>query len=91
MDGRPGREWRVDKKEAIAPMSEVEENNRTLARSFVEAQANADLHALDEMLATDFVNHNKLPSGQESDRESYKRAISAYHAALSESHMIIED
>ncbi|HET6658841.1 MAG TPA: nuclear transport factor 2 family protein [Rubrobacter sp.] len=72
-------------------MSEVEENNRTLARSFVEAQANADLHALDEMLATDFVNHNKLPSGQESDRESYKRAISAYHAALSESHMIIED
>jgi serine phosphatase RsbU (regulator of sigma subunit)/predicted ester cyclase len=72
-------------------MSEVEENNRTLARSFVEAQANADLHALDEMLATDFVNHNKLLSGQESDRESYKRAISAYHAALSESHMIIED
>ena len=72
-------------------MSEVEENNRTLARSFVEAQANADLHALDEMLAPDFVNHNKLLSGQEPDRESYKRAISAYHAALSESHMIIED
>jgi serine phosphatase RsbU (regulator of sigma subunit)/predicted ester cyclase len=72
-------------------MSEVEENNRTLARSFVEAQANADLHALDEMLAPDFVNHNKLLSGQEPDRESYKQAISAYHAALSESHMIIED
>jgi len=73
-------------------MSEVEEKNRALARNFVEAQANADLDALDEMLAPDFVNHNKLLSGQEPDRESYKRAISAYQVALSEeSHMIIED
>ena len=69
----------------------VEEQNIALVRRFVEAVNNADLDAVDEMLAPDFVNHNKLLSGQEPDRESYKRAISVYHAALSESHIIIED
>jgi predicted ester cyclase len=67
------------------------EENMALVRRLEEAVINGDLDAVDEMLAPDFVNHNKLLSGQEPDRESYKRAISDYHAALSESHMIIED
>ena len=67
------------------------EGNMALVRRLEEAVINGDLDAVDEMLAPDFINHNKLLSGQEPDRESYKRAISAYHAALSESHIIIED
>jgi len=77
-----------DQEEAVVSSAE---GNMALVRRLEEAVINGDLDAVDEMLAPDFINHNKLPSGQESDRESYKRAISAYHAALSESHMIIED
>jgi ketosteroid isomerase-like protein len=69
----------------------VEEQNLALVQRFVEAVNNGDLYAVDEMLAPDFVNHNKLLSGQEPDRESYKRAISAYQAALSPGRLIIED
>jgi serine phosphatase RsbU (regulator of sigma subunit)/predicted ester cyclase len=69
----------------------VEEENLALVRCFVAAVNNGDLDAIDEMLAPDFVNHNRLLSGQQPDRESYKRAISAYKAALSPGRLIIED
>jgi serine phosphatase RsbU (regulator of sigma subunit)/predicted ester cyclase len=46
---------------------------------------------VDEMLAPDFVNHNKLHPGQEPDREDYLRGIAAFHAALSPGRLIIED
>ena len=69
----------------------VEKENMALVRRLEEAVINGDLDAVDEMLAPNFVNHNKLLSGQEPDRESYKRAISAYLAAFSETHIIIED
>jgi ketosteroid isomerase-like protein len=40
------------------------EENLALARRFLEARvAERDLDALDEMLAPDFVNHNRLLSG----------------------------
>ena len=68
------------------------EENMALARRFMEARVvKRDLAAVDEMLAPDFVNRNKLVSGQESDREDYLRGISEYHAALSPGHLIIED
>jgi predicted ester cyclase len=67
------------------------EENMALARRFLEARVGRDLDTVDEMLAPDFVNHNKLVAGQESDREDYLRGISAYHAALSEGRLIIED
>ena len=72
-------------------MTTEEEKNKELARRFVEAQAKGDLDAVDQMLAPDFVNHNILVPGQEPDRESYKRGISAYKAALSPGRLIIED
>jgi serine phosphatase RsbU (regulator of sigma subunit)/predicted ester cyclase len=50
-----------------------------------------DLVAVDEMLAPDFINHNKLVPGQEPDREDYLRGIAAFHAALSPGRLIIED
>jgi len=49
-------------------MSSEEEKNMALVRRFWEAVANADLDALDELLAPDFVDHSLL-EGQESGRE----------------------
>jgi len=67
------------------------EENMALARRLMETRINGDLETVDEMLAPDFVNHNRLLPGQESDREDYMRGISAYQAALSERRLIIED
>ena len=62
-----------------------------LARHFMAARIKGDVDAVEEMLAPDFVNHNRLLPRQESDREDYLQAIAAYQAALSESRLIIED
>jgi predicted ester cyclase len=68
------------------------EQNMALARRFMEARVvKRDLNAVDEMLAPDFINHNKLVPGQEPDREDYLRGIAAFHAALSPGRLIIED
>src|SRR5918998_2323792 len=68
------------------------EENMALARRFMEARVvTRDLDAVDEMLAPDFVNHNKLVPDQEPNREDYMRGIAAFHAALSEGRLIIED
>src|ERR671917_1382702 len=68
------------------------EENMALARRFMEARVvKRDLNAVDEMLAPDFINHNKLVPGQEPDRADYLRGIAAFHAALSPGRLIIED
>jgi predicted ester cyclase len=67
------------------------EENMALARRFMEARVKRNLDAVDEMLAPDFVNHSKLVTRQEPDREDYLQGIAAYHAALSEGRLIIED
>ena len=68
------------------------EQNMALARRFMEARVvERDLAAVDEMLATDFVNHSKLVPGQDPDREDYLRGLAAVHAALSPGRLIIED
>jgi serine phosphatase RsbU (regulator of sigma subunit)/predicted ester cyclase len=68
------------------------EENMALVRRFMEARVvKRDLNAVDEMLAPDFINHNKLVPGPEPDREDYLRGIAAFHAALSPGRLIIED
>jgi serine phosphatase RsbU (regulator of sigma subunit)/predicted ester cyclase len=68
------------------------EENMALVRRFMEARVvKRDLDAVDEMLAPDFVNHNKSVPGQRPDREDYLRGIAAFHAALSPGRLIIED
>jgi predicted ester cyclase len=67
------------------------EENMAMARRFMEAQVRGDLDALDDMLAPDFVSHNKLLRGQEPGRENFKRAVSAYHAAVSNPNTHFED
>src|ERR687896_1638820 len=68
------------------------EENMALARRFMEARVvKRDLGAVDELLAPDFVNRNKLLPGQKPHREDYLRGIAAFHAAQSEGQLIIED
>jgi steroid delta-isomerase-like uncharacterized protein len=67
------------------------EENMALVRRFWEARVKGDLDAVDEMLAPDFLNHNKMLPDQKPDREDYLRGIAAYQAALSERRLIIED
>jgi ketosteroid isomerase-like protein len=59
------------------------QENKALVRRFVEAQANADLDTLDELLAPDFVDHNLLP-GQEPGREGFMRAVAEDQAVVSD-------
>jgi serine phosphatase RsbU (regulator of sigma subunit)/predicted ester cyclase len=70
--------------------SEEEKKNMALVRRFLEAQANADLDTLEELLAPDFVDHSLLP-GQEPSREGYKLQVAEQIAALSDVRCIIED
>jgi serine phosphatase RsbU (regulator of sigma subunit)/predicted ester cyclase len=56
-----------------APMSSAEEN-KVLVRRFLEAQANADPDALEELLAPDFVDHDLQPD-QEPGREGFIRSV----------------
>ena len=63
-------------------MSSAEEN-KALARRFLEAQDEADLETLDELLAPDFVDHTLLP-GQVPGREGYIRMIVEDIDALSD-------
>jgi serine phosphatase RsbU (regulator of sigma subunit)/predicted ester cyclase len=85
VDPLENREW------ARRKLSVSTEENMALARRFMEARIKGDLDAVDELLAPDFVNHNRLLPGQETDREDYLRGIAAYQAALSERRLIIED
>jgi predicted ester cyclase len=60
-----------------------EDENKALARRFLEAFANGDLHTLDELLASEFINHSPLP-GQDPGREGYMRTVAEKHAAFSD-------
>jgi serine phosphatase RsbU (regulator of sigma subunit)/predicted ester cyclase len=80
----------VGSEEEHAPVSSEEEKNMALVRSFWEAQANADLDTLEEVLAPDFVDHSSF-ADQEPGREGYKQQVAEQHAALSDVRCIIED
>src|SRR5215204_1766211 len=66
------------------------EENKALARRFVEAQANADLDTLDELLAPDFVDHS-LQADQEPGREGFMRSVAEEPAIFSNVRANIED
>jgi serine phosphatase RsbU (regulator of sigma subunit)/predicted ester cyclase len=71
-------------------VSSEEENNKVLVRRFVEAQADADLHTLEELLAPDFVDHSLLPD-QDPGREGFLRSVAEEPAIFSEVRTNIED
>src|SRR5918995_440265 len=68
------------------------EQNKILVRRFFEAhEGKANLEALDQMLAPDFVSHIKRLPGQQPDREGYKWAIAQYSAAFSDRKFLVEE
>jgi serine phosphatase RsbU (regulator of sigma subunit)/predicted ester cyclase len=66
------------------------EENKALVRRFMEARAKADLNAIEEMMAPDFISHGLLP-GQQPGREGLKRSISEISATFSNRRRFIED
>jgi serine phosphatase RsbU (regulator of sigma subunit)/predicted ester cyclase len=68
----------------------LEEENIALVRRFLEARAKADLNAIEEMLAPDFVSHTPAPD-QQLDRESYMRHVAASVSAFADVRFVIED
>jgi predicted ester cyclase len=61
-----------------------------LARHFIEARGKADLDAMEQMMAPDFVDHTLAPD-QQLDRESYKRSVAEYVSAFSNIRILVED
>ncbi len=68
----------------------VEEENKALVRRFMEARAKADLNAIEEMMAPDFISYGLLP-GQQPGREGLKRTIAEIAATFSNRRRFIED
>ena len=66
-----------------------EDNNKALARRFLEAFANGDLHTLDELLAPEFINHSLLP-GQGLGRDGYIQTAAEKYAAFSDIRHLVE-
>jgi serine phosphatase RsbU (regulator of sigma subunit)/predicted ester cyclase len=64
------------------------QENMALVRRFFQARAEADLDAMDEMMAPGFISH---PLFEEPDREDYKRQVAGYVAAFSNVSILIED
>jgi serine phosphatase RsbU (regulator of sigma subunit)/ketosteroid isomerase-like protein len=71
-------------------VSSEEEKNKALVRRFMEARAKADLNAIEEMMAPDFISHGLLP-GQQPGREGLKRTIAEIAATFSNRRRFIED
>src|SRR5918999_751002 len=67
------------------------EENKALIRRFFEARVKTDLHALDKMLAPDFVSHTRVLPGHKPDREDYKMTIAEYAATFSNRRFIVEE
>src|SRR3712207_5740811 len=68
----------------------AEEKNKALVRRFLEARAKADLTAIEELLAPDFVDHTLAPA-QQPDREGYRRQIAEYVSPFSDRRFVFED
>jgi signal transduction histidine kinase len=67
----------------------VSEENKALARRFLEAQATGDMETLDELMAPGFVDRSLLP-GQKSGREDYKRSLADMLSVFSNTGFRIE-
>jgi serine phosphatase RsbU (regulator of sigma subunit)/ketosteroid isomerase-like protein len=71
-------------------VSSAEEKNNALARRFLEAQTKCDLAAMDEMMASDFVDLSLLP-GQAPDREGFKRSVVENMAPFSDISITVDE
>ncbi len=68
----------------------TEENKAIVRRFFEEVYNRGNLEVADELMASDFVDHDMLP-GQQSGVEGYKRSVAEQRAASSGLRFSIED
>ena len=66
------------------------EQNKAIRRQAYEAVNQKNLDALDEMIASDIINHSARP-GQTPGLEGVKQLFSSLHAAFSDFHIDVED
>ena len=72
------------------------EQNKALIRRLYETQeavgrGKADIDALDEMIAPDYVSHSRLVPDQQPGREGYKQAVAQLLASTSNTRFLLED
>jgi signal transduction histidine kinase len=67
----------------------AQEENKTLARRFLEAQAKGDIQTLDALMAPDFADRSLLP-GQKPGREDYKQSVADMLAVYANTGFTIE-
>jgi serine phosphatase RsbU (regulator of sigma subunit)/predicted ester cyclase len=72
-------------------LSEAQEQNKALVRRLYDAQTKGDLHAMRELLTSDFDNHWLAPGQEEPGREGYIRSNVVVHAAFSDIRYLIEE
>ena len=88
--GRLCRMIRLPSKTPTTRKDAVSEENKALARRFLEAQARGDLETLDELMAEDFVDRSLLP-GQKPGREDYKRSLAEMLSVHPNTGFAVED
>ena len=66
------------------------DQNKALARRFLEAQARGDMETLDELMAPDFIDRSLLP-GQKPGREDYKRSLAEMLSVFINTGFAVED
>jgi steroid delta-isomerase-like uncharacterized protein len=72
-------------------VAEAEENNKALVRRyFEEVWDKGNVDAVDEFMATDYVDHS-IPSGLPPGTEGLKQANTAYHTAFPDLKATLED
>jgi len=69
----------------------VSAENKTIARRFYEeVWSKGNLAVLDELVASNFVDHNPLP-GLAPDLEGFKQVFTMFRTAFPDLHMTVED
>ncbi len=67
------------------------EGNKAIARRFAEeVWGKGNLDVVDELLATNFVNHDPSP-GMTPDREGFRKMVSMFQTAFPDFHLTLED
>jgi predicted SnoaL-like aldol condensation-catalyzing enzyme len=85
-----GRGGNAKREEVYSPRMAVEQN-KEIARRFIEEVWNAGrLEVIDELLSPNLVNHD-WPPGQTSNRDQFRQFVAGYRSRYPNLHFTIED
>jgi ketosteroid isomerase-like protein len=68
----------------------MSEDNKRIARRFIDAFSTGDTTLLKEVMAEDAVDHNPPPGGTSGGRQAVAGIIAAYRAAFSDMEICVE-